>query len=112
LPSGSSSQHSGIAGWFNPAAYSLPAGGTFGDAGRNSLTGPGFADVDISIAKEFRLYERLTFEIRGDAYNAFNHVNYNNPDNQIGDATVGQITAPAGYNATMRVIQLGGHIRF
>jgi outer membrane receptor protein involved in Fe transport len=112
LPSGSSSQHSGIAGWFNPSAYAFPSAGTFGNAGRNSLTGPGFADVDISIAKEFRLYERLTFEIRGDGYNAFNHVNYNNPDNQIGSATVGQITAPAGYNGSMRVIQLGGHFRF
>lgn len=116
----SSNTHHGIAGWFNPAAYANPAAGTFGDNIRNTLVGPGFADVDLSIAKEFALYERLTLEIRADGYNAFNHVNYNNPDADVGygsggglaDTTSGIITAPAGYNGNMRIIQLGAHLRF
>jgi outer membrane receptor protein involved in Fe transport len=116
----SSSTHHGIAGWFNPAAYANPAAATFGGNLRNTLVGPGFGDVDLSIAKEFPLYERVTLEIRADGYNAFNHVNYNNPDADVGynsggglaDPTAGVITAPAGYNGNMRIIQLGAHLRF
>jgi len=116
--------------WFNPAAYANPATGTFGDARRNSLVGPGFTQVDLSLAKEFRLYERLTLELRADAYNAFNHTNYNNPDANVGysgtacpaggpnaglglaDCTAGTITAPAAYNGSLRIIQVGAHVRF
>ena len=110
-----------IGHWFNPAAFANPAPGTFGNAGRNILTGPGFADVDLSIAKEFPLhFEGIKLEIRGDAYNAFNHVNYANPDAFVGytgggalaDPTAGTITGPAGGNGNMRIIQLGARITF
>jgi hypothetical protein len=76
----SSGAHFGIGGWFNPGAFANPAAGGFGDARRNSLIGPGYSNVDLSLAKEFSITERLKVEIRGDAYNAFNHVNYGNPD--------------------------------
>ena len=110
-----------IGQWFNPAAYANPAYGTFGNAGRNTLIGPGFTDVDISIAKEFSLHwEGIKLGIRGDAYNAFNHVNYANPDANVGytssgvlaDPTAGQITGPAGGNGNMRIIQLGARLTF
>jgi len=113
-----------IGEWFNPAAFANPAPGTFGNAGRNILTGPGFTNVDISFGKTFLLHwEGIKLDVRGDAYNAFNHVNYQNPDNQVGyncsasgctlaDPTAGRITAPAGWNATMRVIQLGARLTF
>lgn len=132
VPSGSSSQHFGIGGWFNPAAFADPAYGTFGDVGRNTLIGPHFSDVDVSIAKEFRIREAMSFEIRADMYNAFNHVNYANPDADVGylgcasfsspcgaasggslaDTTSGEITGPAGGNGNMRIIQLGAHFKF
>ena len=106
--------------WFNPAAYANPAPGTFGNAGRNSLIGPGFADVDFSIGKEFSLRERMELEIRADMFNAFNHINYANPDANVGytsggalaDSTAGTITNPAGFNSNMRIIQLGAHFTF
>jgi hypothetical protein len=108
-----------IHGWFNPAAYANPAPGTFGNSGRNTLIGPGFANVDISLAKEFPIHERVRLEIKADASNAFNHTNYNNPDANVGyvngvlaDTTAGTITNPAAYNANLRVIQLGAHLRF
>jgi hypothetical protein len=126
----SSSTHFGIGGWFNPAAYSDPAYGTFGSNIRNTVIGPGFSDVDLSVGKEFRIREGMSLEIRADAYNAFNHVNFANPDANVGytcssttvqcgpsnsslaDTTAGTITGPAGGVATMRIMQLGAHFRF
>lgn len=107
--------------WFNPAAFANPAPGTFGDAGRNILIGPGFFNVDISLGKTFSLpWEGIKLDIRADATNAFNHVNYYNPDANVGynsngtlaDPTAGTITNPAGYNAAMRIIQLGARLTF
>ena len=105
--------------WFNPAAFANPAPGTFGNARRNTLIGPGYTNVDLSLGKEFSLAERAKLEIRADAYNAFNHINYANPDANVGysggvlaDSTAGTITGPAGFNANMRIIQLGAHFSF
>ncbi len=105
--------------WFNPAAFANPASGTFGNARRNTLIGPGYTNVDLSLGKEFSLAERAKLEIRADAYNAFNHINYANPDANVGysggvlaDSTAGTITGPAGFNANMRIIQLGAHFSF
>lgn len=108
-----------IHGWFNPAAFANPAPGTFGNTRRNTLIGPGFANVAISIAKEFPIREAIALEIKADAYNAFNHINYANPDANVGyvggvlaDPTAGTITGPAGFNGNRRIIQLGAHLRF
>jgi outer membrane receptor protein involved in Fe transport len=118
--------------WFNPAAFADPAFGTFGNTGRNTLIGPGFTDVDISLAKEFAIRESWKLEISADAYNAFNHTNFGNPDANVGylgcaslttscgagnggglaDTTAGQITNPAGFNGNLRIIQLGAHFIF
>ena len=90
-----------IHGWFNPAAYTVPCTqfysftdkqeectpGTqhFGDAGRNGLIGPRFSDVDFSISKMFPLpWEGMNLEFRADMFNVFNHVNYANPDANVG----------------------------
>jgi len=120
VPSGSSSQHFGIGGWFNPAAYANPVDGTFGNSRRNTLIGPGYSNIDLSIGKEFHLIaEKLKLEVRADAYNAFNHVNYANPDANVGysggglaDGTAGISNGPAGFNSNMRIMQLGARIIF
>jgi hypothetical protein len=54
----------------------------------------------------------VRLEIRGDAYDAFNHVNYGNPNADIGNSAAGQINGPAGFNSNMRIIQLGAHVMF
>ncbi len=103
--------------WFNPAAYTNPAPGTFGDNGRMTLIGPGFFNADFSIGKSFSLHrEGMKLEIRADMYNVFNHVNYANPDANVGytngvlaDSTAGVITGPEGGQ---RIIQVGGHFTF
>jgi outer membrane receptor protein involved in Fe transport len=107
----------GIGEWFNPAAFANPASGTFGNAGRNILVGPGFANVNISIAKVFPLHwEKSQLEFRADMYNAFNHTNYGNPDANVGysggvlaDPTSGTITS---FTGGARVAQLGLHFTF
>lgn len=105
--------------WFNPAAFANPTPGTFGNTGRNSLIGPGFTDVDLSLAKEFAIHEGLRLEISANAYNAFNHRNYGNPDANVGyngaalaDTTAGTITNAAAFNSNLRIIQLGAHFIF
>ncbi|MGA8502440.1 MAG: carboxypeptidase regulatory-like domain-containing protein [Candidatus Sulfotelmatobacter sp.] len=80
-PSVSGRSHSN---WFNPAAFQDPADGTFGNAGRNTLIGPGFSNVNLSLAKEFRLHEAIALEVRADAYNMFNHISWGNPDANVG----------------------------
>jgi outer membrane receptor protein involved in Fe transport len=104
------------ANWFNPAAFANPAPGTFGNNGRNTLIGPGFTNVDFSLAKEFSLYEPVKLEIRADMFDVFNHINWGNPDANVGysggtlaDTTAGTVTSPVGGT---RIIQLGAHVRF
>lgn len=67
--------------YVNPAAFAIPKPGTFGDSGRNSLAGPGFAQLDLTLKKSFALTERLNLELRGEAYNILNHANFANPGN-------------------------------
>ncbi|HEY2982147.1 MAG TPA: hypothetical protein VGJ22_13265, partial [Anaerolineales bacterium] len=59
--------------FLNPAAYSAPAPGRWGNAGRNSITGPSQFTLDASLGRTFRMGDRLNLEIRLDATNALNH---------------------------------------
>jgi hypothetical protein len=95
--------------WFNPDAYELPALYTFGNVGRNSLRGPGYFTVDLSLSKTFKLTERFSFQLQGEAFNAFNRANLGQPDSAIDSSTAGQINSITG---NMRRLQVGGTIRF
>ena len=80
--------------WFtNNGNFSVPAVGTFGTcpAQLGWLRGPGYADLDLSLQKNFQLTERYKLQFRSDFVNAFNRVNLNAPDMNLG-ATMGQIT--------------------
>jgi len=65
--------------WFNPAAFVLPAAGTFGNAGRDILTAPGLVEMDSSLFKNFRVNERATLQFRAEFFNAINHPNFGWP---------------------------------
>jgi hypothetical protein len=67
--------------WINPAAFSVPAPGTFGNSGRNSLTGPMLAQTDLTVSKRFRFTESKNLEARAEFYNIFNRANFSNPGN-------------------------------
>ena len=77
--------------WFNTAAFSFPPFGSFGDAGRNLLDGPGFVNFNASLLKTTKLTEGLDLQFRAEAFNLFNHPNFNLPDNFLGSPTFGRI---------------------
>ncbi|HXQ70855.1 MAG TPA: TonB-dependent receptor [Pyrinomonadaceae bacterium] len=79
--------------WFNTSAFAFPAPGSFGNAGRNILNGPGFQNVNVSLMKNTALSERLNLQFRAEAFNLFNHPNFNLPDNFLGSPTFGRITS-------------------
>ena len=66
--------------YFNPAAFTQNAIGTFGNTGKNILRGPGLFNTDIALLKDIRIGERYTLQFRAEAFNAFNNVNFGQPD--------------------------------
>ncbi|HWB96223.1 MAG TPA: hypothetical protein VG672_05960, partial [Bryobacteraceae bacterium] len=63
----------------NPAAFAIPAPGTFGNLGRDALHGPNLAQLDFTLAKRFRLTEKGSLEFRAEFYNLLNHTNFAAP---------------------------------
>jgi hypothetical protein len=94
--------------YFNTASFVPTATGTFGNIGRNSLRGPGYADVDASIFKDLFQGERLHLQFRAEAFNTLNRVNFANPVATVSSGTYGQITS-AG---SPRVFQFGLKLLF
>lgn len=66
--------------WFDPSAFTTPYPGAVGDAGRDSLTGPGLADADFSLVKNAVVYERLRAQFRVEYFNIFNRTNFTTPN--------------------------------
>ncbi len=64
------------AGFFNLNAFALPVPGTYGNAGRNTIPGPGLVNLNLGVARSFTFSERRRLEFRVEANNALNHVNY------------------------------------
>jgi hypothetical protein len=99
--------------WFNTSCFVEPAPGTFGDSGRNILYGPGFSQVNASLAKSWKLPfigERGELQFRADAYNVFNHANFGQPDIYV---TAGQTNAGVINSAAQsRNLQLGAKLSF
>jgi hypothetical protein len=67
--------------WFNPNAFAVPPAGRFGNAGRNILRGPAFAQFDPALHKDFRIAEHREIAVGIEAYNLFNHPNLGVPSN-------------------------------
>lgn len=82
-----------VAQWFNTNAFAAPAYGFFGNAGRNNIRGPGIQEWDLSMFKRFDFKERYSFQIRGDAFNAFNHPNFDGVSTTFGAGNFGQVTS-------------------
>ena len=86
--------------WLNPAAFSGPKNsrgvftgdGTFGNLGKGALRGPGSVTFDAGISKNFKLTERWKLQLRGEFFNAMNHVNPGNPNLNLSAAQFGKIT--------------------
>lgn len=94
--------------WFNPAAFALPAFGTDGDLGRNTLTGPRFDSLDVSLIKNTRFGESRNLQFRAEFFNSLNHPNFDLPNNTIDSAQAGHIFSAEAS----RQIQLGLKLLF
>ena len=103
------------------AVTGFPTG--FGTMGRNSVYGPHFFDTDISVMKTIRLYERLNFSFGAQAYNAFNHANFDQPVGDISNPNFGLSTAAVGPPTSLlgsfvgagsspRFVEIKGIVRF
>ncbi len=101
--------YSAPAGFFlNPAAYAAPAAGQWGNAGRNSIIGPSQFSLGAALARTFRLSDRFNLDIRLDATNALNHVNFTAWNTTINNAQFG---LPVAANP-MRSMQVTARVRF
>jgi hypothetical protein len=96
--------------WFNPAAFVAPVD-SFGNYKRNSLRAPGFWNVDLGVQRNFLLGAGAqSLQIRVDAFNVFNHINWGNPAiNASSRTTLGRITSMQGRP---RQIQFGARLLF
>ena len=79
--------------WLNTAAFVASPVGAFGNAGWNSLRGPGFFDLDVSLSRWFNIRESQKLQLRFEFFNVTNHVNFNNPSSGINTSTFGTILA-------------------
>ena len=81
--------------WFDPTVFSLPLAGTYGNVGRNVLTGPGLATVALSVFKDIDLPGRAMLQFRAEAFNLLNRTNFATPTNLVLN-TDGSVRATAG----------------
>jgi hypothetical protein len=78
---------------YNPAAYTIPRGLTFGDVGRNTLTLPGRVNFDFGAFKRFSINEKTGLEFRWENFNLFNHTQYNGINSGFGSSTFMHLNA-------------------
>ncbi len=96
-------------GFFNLGAFAVPAAGTFGTAGRDTITGPGTFAINLSLARSINLKsERRRLEFRVDSTNTLNHVNPTGLVTIVNSLQYGLITNAA----TMRQISATVRLRF
>lgn len=91
-------------GYFNQSAFAPSPLGTFGTAGRNTVRGPGFENLDIMLAKEIPIREEMRLQFRFEAFNATNRVNLAAPDMNVNDPNFGKIFSTY---TTPRILQFG-----
>jgi hypothetical protein len=106
---------------FAPAANGAPSG--FGTMGRNSVYGPHFFDADLALMKDIAINEHVTFSFGAQAYNAFNHPNFDQPVNDISNPQFGSSIANVGPPTSLlgsfvgagsspRFVEIRGLVRF
>lgn len=101
---------------FNTSKFSLPPNGVRGNSGLGTVRGPGQNNLDLSLAKTFPLYERFNVQFRADAFNFFNHTQWNGaqtvypyaPVGNYGNVPFGQATGAR----EARILQVGAKLAF
>jgi hypothetical protein len=93
--------------YFNAQCFVPAAPGTFGNAARNILNGPGFGDLDFTLHKAFSVTERIKADFRGEIFNILNHSNFNLPSAAL-FSNLGLNSAGTAYNYTYQAS--AGHV--
>ena len=95
--------------YFDTSVFSAPAQGTWGTLTRNSsISGPGFWNLDASLVKRLRFGQKVSTELRADAFNLTNTPHFNNPNGSFGSTTFGEINSSFGQ----RLIRFGLRVIF
>ena len=115
-----------VAQFFKPTAFSAPHFGSVGNLGRDTLTGPGYADWDLSLLKSTQIADRMRLQFRAEVFNVLNHTNLLTPNEVVyssgptqgtaANQTAAAVLSPTGgvvtSAATSRQIQLGLKLLF
>ena len=95
--------------YFDTLAFAAPPENAFSNMKRHdSINGPGFWKVDLSLVKRLRFGDRVTAELRADAFNLTNTPHFNNPNGGFGSSTFGQVTSSFGQ----RLVRFGARVIF
>ena len=103
--------------WFDVTRFSAPVGQTFGNVGRNILSGPGLVGLDLSLFRNVRIKEKMSLQIRAEALNFTNTPHFSNPGTTLGNANFGQVTGSNDFTDSTndtdnRKIQFGIRLSF
>jgi hypothetical protein len=105
--------------WVLPTNFADPTKQTtLGNLGRNSIVGPDFKDLDLALAKNTKLTERMNLQIRCDAFDLFNHPNFGQPSRTLSSltsksfATITSTRFPTGDAGSSRQLQLAMKLQF
>ena len=96
--------------WFFRGAFDtpLPSEVRPGNSKRGNIVGPGYNRLDVGIFRNFRIYENLVFQLRGEAFNVANHTNWQGVGTTATATTFGQVTS----TRDPRILQVAGKITF
>ena len=94
--------------WFNTADFEPNAIGTYGNIGKNSLRGPRLFTTDFALLKNGKVGEVVSYEFRAEFYNAFNNVNFGEPDAGLQDSDFGYISS----SNDPRILQMALKLKF
>ena len=94
--------------YLNRAAYRVPAAGQWGNAGRNTITGPSQFSLNANMVRTFRMGDRYNMDLNVSATNVLNHVTFGGWNTSISNGQFGLPTGPNG----MRSIQTSLRLRF
>jgi hypothetical protein len=100
-----------IAHFFDTTQFVKEASGVVGNAQRNSIYGPHYRHLDLSLFKTFPIHERVNLQFRAEGFNLTNTTNFGQPNNSLGTGTFGTVTTLSN-NYNPRLVQLVARVQF
>jgi hypothetical protein len=94
--------------YFNTSAFAKETLGVFGNSHRRFFHGPGINSTDLALLRDIHIKESHVLQVRAEAFNAFNHAQFNNPNGSINSSAFGLVTSAVNP----RVYQFAAKYRF